>query len=50
MTHVHADIPEPRLNWTVFALVWTMIGRFHTFSLMIMMLNSYEVTIKGGEI
>lgn len=44
---MHADIPEPCLNWTVFALVWTMIRRFHTSSLMIVMLNIYEVTIKG---
>lgn len=44
---MHADIPEPRLHWTVFALVWTMIRRFHISSLMIVMLIIYEVAIKG---
>lgn len=50
MIHVHADILEPSLSWTIFALLWTMIRSFCMFSLMIMMLDIYEVIMKEGEL
>lgn len=46
----HADILETGLSWAVFALLWAMIRSFHMSSLLIMMLHTYEVITREGEV